>query len=493
MVPVETKYARSGSVHIAYQVIGSGPLDLVFVPGWISHVEYNWDDPLSAHFLQRLASFSRLIVFDKRGTGLSDRANDLPTLEQRMDDVRAVMDAVGSERAAIMGTSEGGNMCVLFAATYPERTRALIVAGMYAKRIWSPDYPWAPTPEERQQFFDWIVQDWGGVVDLDVLAPSMVHNEPFRRWFAAYLRRSASPGAALALAQMNTQIDVCPVLPSIHVPTLVLHRIGDLDVNIEEARYIAAHIPDAQLVELPGSDHLWWTEDADRLLDEVEKFLINLRHLPEPVQILATVLVITKANRAAFQETERLVMQEALAQFRGRELTSDTQAFMATFDGPTRAIRCVTAIREQLHLRDGSICAGLHTGECEIRGSNLSGLALRLAEQAAETAVPDQILISNTVKDLIAGSNIALRALGNAALPEKLHLFEVVSQEQAKLTPRERAILALIAEGLTNQEIAAQLNLSEHTVHRHIANIFNKLSVSSRAAAVAYALLHKLL
>ncbi|HKG24314.1 MAG TPA: alpha/beta hydrolase, partial [Thermomicrobiales bacterium] len=236
VVPSETRYARSGDVHIAYQVVGDGPLDLVFVMGWVSHIDSFWEEPRVARFLRRLASFSRLILFDKRGTGLSDRVTAVPTIEQRMDDVRAVMDAVGSRRAALFGISEGAAMCAVFAATYSERTAALVIYGGYAKRLWDPDYPWAPTPAERQQFFDAIEQGWGGVVDLDTLAPTAAGDESFRKWWAAYLRRSASPGAALALAQMNTEIDIRAILPAIRVPTLILHRSGDLDINVGGAR-----------------------------------------------------------------------------------------------------------------------------------------------------------------------------------------------------------------------------------------------------------------
>ncbi|HEX6641609.1 MAG TPA: alpha/beta fold hydrolase, partial [Thermoanaerobaculia bacterium] len=241
----ETNYARSGDVNIAYQVIGDAPLDLVFVMGWVSHLDYFWREPTFARFLLRLASFARLILFDKRGTGLSDRVpnNELPTLEQRMDDVRAVMDAVGSTRAALCGVSEGGPMCSLFAATYPERTAALVMIGTYAKRIRDADYPWGPTLEQRQHFFDEIRAEWGKPVGVVDRAPSVAHDPAFRDWWATYLRMGASPGAALALTQMNSEIDVRPVLPSIRVPTLVIHRTGDRCLKVEEGRYVAERIP----------------------------------------------------------------------------------------------------------------------------------------------------------------------------------------------------------------------------------------------------------
>src|SRR5437899_1995187 len=294
----ETKYARSGDVNIAYQVIGSGPLDLVYVMGWVTNLDYFWEEPSYARFLARLASFSRLILFDKRGTGLSDRVHEteLPTLEQRMDDVRAVMDAVDSRRAVLFGVSEGGPMSALFAATYPERTAGLVMYGSYAKRIWSPDYPWAPTPVQRQEFFDLIQQGWGGVVDVHVMAPSRANDENFKEWWATYLRRSASPGAALAFARMNTQIDIRSVLPTISVPTLVLHRTGDLDANVEGGRYLAERIPGAKYIQFSSDDHLPWVGDQDSILDEIENFLGDIQHPPELDRVLSTIMVLHMAG-----------------------------------------------------------------------------------------------------------------------------------------------------------------------------------------------------
>ena len=266
------RYARSDNVNIAYQVVGDGPVDLVLVLGWVSHLAYVWELPAIAAFLNRLASFSRLILFDKRGTGLSDRVpNDqLPTIEQRMDDVRAVMDAAGSEQAALFGVSEGGPMAAVFASTYPQRTSALVMYGTYAKRVRTEDYPWAPTPEERQRWYDLLQRDWGRDADLAVLAPSIADDPQVRQWWGSYLRQSASPGAALALARMNTQIDIRQVLPAIRVPTLVIHRTGDRDIDVGGARWMAERIPGARYVELPGDDHLPWAGDQDALLGVVQ-------------------------------------------------------------------------------------------------------------------------------------------------------------------------------------------------------------------------------
>src|SRR5918999_640019 len=328
----ETRYARSGDVNIAYQVVGEGPFDLVYVPGWISNVELMWEEPAHARLLRRLASFSRLILFDKRGTGLSDPVSldRLPTLEERMDDVRAVMDAAESERAAIFGSSEGGLMSVLFAATYPERTHALIALAIYAKRLWSPDYPWAPTPEARAAEIELTERTWGGEMDISDLAPSA--DEAFKRRAVAYLRRSASPGAAVALLRMNSQIDVRDVLPTIRVPTLILHRVGDLDVSIEEARWIASQIPAAKLVELRGDEHLIWAGNVYEVADEVEEFLTGTRPAHGGDRVLATVLftdIVGSTERAvelgdrrwrdALEQHHAIVRRE-LQRFQGREI-----------------------------------------------------------------------------------------------------------------------------------------------------------------------------
>jgi pimeloyl-ACP methyl ester carboxylesterase len=276
-LPGETRYALSGELRIAYQVLGDGPIDLVHVPGWVSHVEYGWEEPSLAYFYRRLATFSRLILFDKRGTGLSDRDAGLPDIQQRMDDVRAVMDAVGSKRAVLFGWSEGVGMSVAFAATYPERSIALVLFGAFAKRVWAPDYPWAPTPEQRRRdFYDVIERDWGGPVGIEQIAPSRAKDPGFRSWWGSYQRRSASPSAALALARMNTSIDICEFLPRVQVPTLVMHRREDRDVKLEEGRYIAERIPGARFVEFEGEDHLPFASDADSVLRCTEQFVSGL-------------------------------------------------------------------------------------------------------------------------------------------------------------------------------------------------------------------------
>lgn len=273
----ETRYAPSGDLRIAYQVLGDGPMDLVYAPGWVSHVEYAWEEPSLAYFFRGLAAFSRLILFDKRGTGLSDRASGLPDIQQRVDDVRAVMDAAGSRRAVIFGWSEGAGMGITFAATYPERAIALVLFGAYARRAWAPDYPWASTPEERQEgIYDVIAREWGGPVGIEHVAPSRATDPAFREWWGTYQRRSASPAAALALARMNSSIDVRDFLPRVSVPTLVMHRRHDLNAKLEEGRYIADRIPDARFVEFDGADHLPFASDVESVLRCTEDFVRNL-------------------------------------------------------------------------------------------------------------------------------------------------------------------------------------------------------------------------
>jgi pimeloyl-ACP methyl ester carboxylesterase/DNA-binding winged helix-turn-helix (wHTH) protein len=424
--PPETMYARSGDVNIAYQVIGDAPLDLVFVMGWVSHMEYFWREPSFARFLLRLASFSRLILFDKRGTGLSDRVpiNQLPTLEQRMDDVRAVMDAVGSERAALCGVSEGGPMCSLFAATYPEKTLALVMIGTYAKRLRDAEYPWGPTAEQREHFFEVMRKQWGGPVGIDERAPSVAGDPQFRDWWATYLRMGASPGAAVALTQMNAEIDVRNVLPSIRVPSLVIHRREDQCLEVEEGRFVADRIPGAKFVELPGNDHLPFVGDQDAILDEVEEFLTGVRHHIEPDTVLATVMVarlvgikdlVDRLGPERWAEWWRRLhahITKEIEWFRGREIDILENRLLAIFDGPARAIRCASAITEYASRLGVQTCTGLHTGECEIVDGHVAGAAAQMCVCVANEAEAGEILVSSTVKDLVAGSGIQFEERG---------------------------------------------------------------------------------
>ncbi|MEM7293134.1 MAG: adenylate/guanylate cyclase domain-containing protein [Pseudomonadota bacterium] len=438
----ETQYTRSGDINIAYQVHGDGPLDIVYVPGWVSHVELAWEEPLLAQFLSRLASFSRLIMFDKRGTGLSDRLpnSQLPKHDDRMDDIRAVMDAVGSERAAFIGHSEGGGICALFAATYPERTSALVLWGTFAKRVWSSDYPWAPKPENREAEYEHIEREWGNEMDLSRYVPSKMCDKDFVRRVATYLRRSASPGAAVTLLKMNTQLDITGVLPSIHVPTLIMHRTGDLDVNVAEGRWLAERIEGARFIEFPGDDHLPWVGDMDVILDATQEFLTGTLPEPDVTRVLATILFtdIVQSTQHLHEQGDRawkdllerhdILCRRCLERFRGRLIKSTGDGIHATFDGPGRAIACARAIQDGAAGFGVGIRAGLHTGECEIRGDETEGIAVHLAARVAGLAEAGEVLVSRTVRDLVVGSELKFNDRGLHELrgfPEAWQIFAV--------------------------------------------------------------------
>ena len=430
--PAPVRYAHSGNVNIAYQVVGNGPIDLVFVMGWVSHLEYYWREPSFARFLQRLAGFSRLILFDKRGTGLSDPVTEMPTLEQRMDDVRAVLDAVGSRRAALLGVSEGGPMCALFAATYPNRTEALVMVGTYARRTRAADYPWAPTAEQREAFCQEIFEHWGGPVGIEMRAPSMAADPAFRDWWATYLRMGASPAAAVALTRMNAQIDIRHILPTVRVPALVLHRTGDLCLHIEEGRYVASLIPGARFVELPGQDHLPFLGDQAQVLDAIEGFLSGSRAPAESNRMLATILCAAAATRdpqpRSLDHLHTIVAGEA-ARFGGTGVQQEGSRVFAVFDGPARAIRCACAIgavaRNNLPLT-----IGLHTGECDLGDGAARGLVAGIGARIAALGGTGDVLVSRTVVDLVAGSGLTFRDCGSHQLAAGMHEWRVFAAEQ---------------------------------------------------------------
>jgi pimeloyl-ACP methyl ester carboxylesterase len=438
-----TKYAKSGDVHIAYQVVGEGAQHLVLVPGWVSHIEYAWEDPSFSHFLRRLASFSRLILLDRRGTGLSDRVNELPTLEQRMDDVRAVMDAAGVERAALFGLSEGGSMCMTFAATYPHRTSALVLYGTFARMVRAPDYPIGAPPELLDWFLENVEESWGtGSVSAEYFAPSMARDEGFRRSWARFERLAVSPAGIKALLRMTQETDARHVLPVIRVPTLIMHREGDQVIRVESARYIAERIQGAKYVELPGPDHFPFVGDSGAILDEVEEFLTGARRGQEPDRVLATVMftdIVGATERAValgdrrwrdLLDSHHAVIREQLARFRGREIDTAGDGFLATFDGPARGVRCAGAIVREMRRLGLEIRAGLHTGECEIRGDKLSGIAVHTGARVASLAGAGEVLVSSTVKDLVAGSGITFEDRGIQVLkglPGEWHLYAVAS------------------------------------------------------------------
>ncbi|MEZ6129865.1 MAG: alpha/beta fold hydrolase [Planctomycetaceae bacterium] len=425
----DVHYAVSDDVNIAYQVYGSGLLDLVFVMGWVSHLEWFWKEPSFAGFLRRLGESYRVILFDKRGTGLSDRVpNDqLPTLEQRMDDVRAVMDAAGSDRAVLCGVSEGGPLCSLFAATCPERTAALIMIGAYARRLRDDDYPWGPTEEEHSLFLDQIRRGWGGPVGIEARAPSRSSDGPFRRWWCDYLRMGASPGAAVALTRMNARIDVRPVLGAIRVPTLVIHRTGDMCLRVEEGRYLASRIPDARFVELSGADHLPFVGDQEEVLLAIEEFLQTVRSAVSADRVLATVLAVRCAEitigSAGTSESLRRRIADEFSLFRCTRTQHDGDCLLATFDGPVRALRAALSIQDLLRRAGESVQIGLTVGECWQRPDRVTGNTVTAAAQIAALAGSGTILASSTLRDLVPGSNIHFGPTSISPLPGEMPLL----------------------------------------------------------------------
>jgi class 3 adenylate cyclase len=421
----ETRYAQSGDVSIAYQVIGTGPLDLLIVPGFISHLEHAWEDPAYSRFLQRLASFSRLILFDKRGTGLSDRIAGIPTLEQRMDDVRAVMDATSSGRAALFGISEGGPMSILFAATYPQRASALILYGSIARGAWAPDYPWGTKFDESWE--NWLEgwrKGWGEPYALELWAPSVADDAQFRQWWAKYLRLGASPSAVINIFRLNAAIDVRDILPTLHVPTLVLHRSGDRPISVEEGRYLAEHIPGAEFVELRGADHLWWVGESEVIVNEIQQFLTGERPATEPDRVLATILftdIVGSTTRAAelgdrrwrnLLDRHNAVVRTEIDRFKGHAVKSTGDGFLATFDGPARAIHCAFAVHEEMERLGIETRSGLHAGEIELIDGDVGGIAVHIAARVLERANAGEVWVSRTVKDLVAGSRFKFSEQG---------------------------------------------------------------------------------
>lgn len=440
-----TQYAKSGNVNIAYQVIGEGPRDLVYVPGWVSNVELMWDDPVLASILRRLSTFSRVVLFDKRGTGMSDPVpeSDLPGLEERMDDVRAVMDAAGSEKATLLGHSEGGNMCTLFAAMFPERTEGLILVGSYAKRVWSEDYPWAPQPQEREAEIEATERTWGdpGAIPQYMLG-TRSDDDAFREWLGRYFRLSASPKAAARLLRMNNAMDTRAALPLIHAPTLCIYRTDDEDVKIEEGRWIASQIPNSTFIELPGYAHLFWADDPTPLVDEIEEFMTGHREAAEPERILSTVMftdIVGSTDRAAaigdrewrsLLERHNQVIRSELARWRGWERGTAGDGFIATFDGPARAVRAARAICQAVKALDVEVRAGVHTGEVEVVGDDVAGLGVHIGARIASLAGPGQVFVSRTVKDLVVGSDLVFEERGAHPLkgiPDVWEIYEVVA------------------------------------------------------------------
>ncbi len=434
MEPPEVKYANSGTVHIAYQLLGSGPVDFLLARSGVYHLEVAWEHPLNARYHQELASLGRLIVFDKRGTGLSDRDVGVATLEERMDDGRAVLDAVGSRRAVLVAARDAASVALLFAATYPERTRGLILMSPLATGVWSPDFPWAPTREQVESAIQRDLRDWGSPAHVErlasELAPSRVDDAEFKRWLGRLLRNGASPSAGLALARMNMEIDVRSALAAVHVPTLILHPKGDRAVSVEHGRYLAARIPGARLVETPGMDHLFWlsAEQTEAVFDEIHRFVEGSSDVPETDRILTTVLFtdLVESTRQASHLGDRAwteVLGRFLddartetARFRGKTIKSTGDGLLAIFDGPTRAVRCACVLRDHARAAGLEIRAGLHTGECVLKDGDVHGIAVHIAARVSQAAGDGEVLVSGTVHDLSVGSDVRFADRGTRSL-----------------------------------------------------------------------------
>lgn len=434
-----TEFATCGDVDIAYQVLGQGPIDLVYVPGWVSHIEYGWEYSGYAKFLKRLASFSRLIVFDKRGTGLSEREVDNPTLEERMDDIRTVLDAVGSEKAAVLGVSESGSLACLFAANNPDRTSALVLHGCFAKRLRSSDYPWGQDEAQLHEWLDAIGNDWGGRMVLTRLAPSAGVDSEFHDWFSRFLRYSTTRRAALKLTKLNAKIDIRHVLPAIHVPTLVTRRHGDRAASAGDAEYLVKHIAGSKLVELPGDDHVPFAGDVDGLVDEIKVFLTGVKQQSTPKRQLLTLvhmdLIDLKQlpmdeNHAGFDQHLGMyddIVREQTARYHVRSVKHTNDGYLLAFDGPERAVRCAAAIGRQFEAYGLRVRAGIHVGECDVQGDELSGSTVRLAARIKECARERQIIASRTVKDLTVGTDVNFEKIGWIALDETSDNWELYS------------------------------------------------------------------
>jgi class 3 adenylate cyclase len=436
----ETRFAKTGDVSIAYQVIGDGDIDLVVVPQWLSNIEQYWEHPASAHFLRRLSAFSRLIMFDKRGTGLSDPAPPTQTLEERMDDVIAVMEATESERAVLFGASEGGPMAALFAATYPERCHSLILYAMPPRWLRADDYPEGRPPEIADAYGKAWIEGWGTGASLAVLAPSLAHDERFRRWWGKFERNSVRPSAVAPIIEQIKQMDVRPVLPAVRVPTLILHRRGDRLIDVSNGRYLASHIPEAKYVEMTGDDHMYFAGDADGLLDEIEEFVTGSRGAYDAAQVLATVMftdIVASTEHAARLGDRRWqelitdhdrITKARVDDYRGRMIRTTGDGVFAAFDGPARAIRCALSVVEAAHRLSLDVRAGVHTGECQLAGDDLAGVTVHIGARIADLAQPNQVVVSGTVRDLVVGSNLAFDYIGSEALqgvPGEWRLFLV--------------------------------------------------------------------
>jgi pimeloyl-ACP methyl ester carboxylesterase/AraC-like DNA-binding protein len=492
-----TQYTKSGRINIAYQVFGSGTIDLVYIPGWVSNIDWMWACPELVSFLLELGKICRVILFDKRGTGLSDRIIELSTLEERMDDIRAVMDAIGSRKAVLFGHSEGGSVSALFAATYPNRTIALITFGVFAKRRYAPGYPWAPTDEERQQVYDMIENSWGsGEMNLESLAPSKAHDKTFMDWLANYLRSGASPSAALVLTKMNTEVDIIHILGSIKVPALLMQRTNDVDVKIEEGRFIAERIKGAKFVEFEGSDHLFWVGNTAEVLQEMKAFIAEVKPTKNYEERLFTIVAARIIRSDVGYSDPGEIIGKLVVQFRGKIVRYDHHSFVATFEGPSKGVHCclnlIDAVKDfnvqlafGIHIREGAVDEAHFISE-ETRDFN----ALIL-----EPALPNQILITQAVKYLLSGAGLSFvkfRTIFGSETSESFSLYEVTDHTSDHITsdannPKQllqndsflENVLQIIENHLDNESfgvdmLCREMGMSERQLQRKLKAITNK-------------------
>ncbi|WP_024768069.1 alpha/beta fold hydrolase [Aquimarina macrocephali] len=490
-----TKYTKSDQINIAYQVFGSGPIDLVYIPGWVSNIDWMWACPELVNFLQELGKIARVILFDKRGTGLSDRIVDFPTLEERMDDIRTVMDAVGSEKAVLFGHSEGGSVSALFAATYPNRTISLITFGIFAKRVYAPEYPWAPTYKERQVVYDMIENNWGsGDMNLESLAPSKANDKEFMDWLANYFRSGASPRAAMMLTKMNTKVDIIDILDAINVPTLILQRTDDIDVKIEEGRFIADRIPEAKFVEFEGGDHLFWTGNTDEILTEMKAFILDIKPIPNYEKQLFTIIVGQMATSATDDVICNEVVKQYVTQYRGNIIQCNRQKFIVTFNGPSKAVQCSIDLVEAIKKFNLELTVGVHIKECTI-GNSMHKETEDLDVLISKQSLTNQIILTQTVKNLLVGVGVGFtpyKTVFETESGESLLLYtvnkkcesntEMYKMYRGKL-PQYNSFLEKVLQNIDNhisnehygvEMMCKEIGVSERQLQRKIKAITNK-------------------
>lgn len=492
-----TQYAKSGRINIAYQVFGSGSIDLVYIPGWVSNIDWMWACPELVNFLLELGKMARVILFDKRGTGLSDRIVELSTLEERMDDIRAVMDAADSEKAVLFGHSEGGSVSALFAATYPDRTISLITFGIFAKRKYSTKYPWAPTGEERQVVYDMIENSWGsGKMDLESLAPSKANDRAFMDWLANYLRSGASPSAALVLTKMNTEVDIIDILGSIKVPALIMQRTNDIDVKIEEGRFIAERIEGAKFVELEGDDHLFWVGNTEEVLDEMKEFILNENPDENHEQRLFTIGAAKIISHQRPNSSQREFFAQYVAQYRGKVIQSDGRTFIASFEGPSKAVNCGLNLIETAKSIGAQLVLAVHIKEAVVDQAHyISKDTNHTIESILQRAGPNQILVTQTVKYLLSGAGLSFsqnKSSLDLSNGESLRLYSVEdncginAQPNTPLhfqLPKKDSFLENVLEHIDNhlgdelfgvEALCREVGISERQLQRKLKAITNK-------------------